>query len=66
MIDAREVRAELAKIHALTHNRRATDADKTNAAAMFQRLQATVIDDISRTGDARTRNLMRLLSEFKI
>ncbi len=66
MIDARDIRAELAKIAAIAHNRRATDADKTKATAMLQQLRATVMDDISRTGDQRTRNLMRMLSEFKL
>jgi len=56
MIDASEVKAELAKIRALSRQ----------AKAAFAQLQQVVIDDISKTGDSRTRNLMRMLSEFKL
>jgi hypothetical protein len=66
MIDASEVKAELTKIRELAHTKGATDKDKEKAGAMFQRLQALVIEDISKTGDQRTRNLMRMLSEFKL
>ena len=66
MIDARNVRTELARIHGLAHNGKPTDEEKAKAGTLFQLLRARVIDDISRTGDSRTRNLMRLLSEFKL
>jgi len=64
MIDVREVKKQLAEIHRLSVSK--DDKEKTKAAPAYQRLQAIVFDDLSKTSDQRTRLIMKLLSEFKM
>lgn len=65
MMSPHDLKVELEKIRVAVHTKR-LQGPKPDPQALVQGLWGKVIEDLSKTGDQRTRTLIRLMQEFKL
>lgn len=67
MLEISDIKRELKKIREVVSGRSGKDEKSVaKAHSMFNRLRLKVMEDISKTGDQRTRAMMKILSDFKL